>query len=61
MNNIEELKKVREDVELTAAVNAIIGYTSSLKAGEVTQEYIDRLNSYYVPNLAKAAGVSYEN
>jgi hypothetical protein len=50
-----------EELHLAAAASAIIGYTSSLKDGQIiNQGYIDRLNSYYVANLkaaVKAMGV----
>lgn len=41
-------------INLVSAASAIIGYTSSLKEGQVSEGYIQRLNNYYVSNLEKA-------
>lgn len=40
---------------LISAVHAIIGYTESLKPGDVvTVGYVERLREHYVPNLLSA-------
>lgn len=39
-----------------SAINALIGYLSVLKPGEVvTHEYITRLNEHYIPALEKGS------
>lgn len=44
-----------EVLALVSAVNAMIGYCSSLKGGTtVTEGYVERMNNHYVPQLEKA-------
>ncbi len=53
--NAQEKVIEQANLHLTAAVSGIIGYTSSLKEGDVvTKAYIERLESYYVKNLEQA-------
>ncbi len=53
--NAQEKVVEQANLHLTAAISGIIGYTSSLKEGDVvTKGYIERLESYYVNNLEQA-------
>lgn len=47
----------RDMVERVAAIHAMIGYCQSLEVGTViTKEYMNRMNSYYIPNLLAVMG-----
>jgi hypothetical protein len=58
--------KPADIILMSSAIHGIIGYCGSLELGAViTQDYVDRLNEYYIPklleeldNLKKQAGIA---
>jgi len=45
---------IKEIIGLVTAFSALRGYLSALEGDNITQEYVERLNKYYLPNLERA-------